>query len=80
MAIKCRVLRPLIASTVISLRSAYACPLCTTQTGVRVRREIFGPDLWWNLFATALPFLIFFSVALWVHSAPANARSPEDPS
>lgn len=73
---------PIIAAVVLTLSGqvARACPLCASETGIRVRREIFGPDLWWNLSVSILPFVVFFSVAAWVHIAPTNPHSPEDRS
>lgn len=50
-----------------------ACSICRTETGEKVRQGIFGPDFWWNLSVTAVPFVVVTGI---VRLLPAVLVSP----
>ena len=44
------------ATAALGASSAWACPLCESETGERVRAGIFNADFGYNLAVTVLPF------------------------
>jgi hypothetical protein len=44
-----------------------ACPFCSTKTAGEIRTSLFGPDIFFNIGATLLPFVIFFCVAVFIY-------------
>jgi hypothetical protein len=55
---------------------ASACPVCHTETGDKIRQALFGPDFWFNVGATILPFAIFVTItALIYYGFPTGARN-----
>ena len=70
--------RPFLA--VVTLASAAgACPFCHTQTGEQIHASVFGPDFWFNVGVTLLPFAIFLGLtALIYFGVPTHQPSVED--
>ncbi len=56
------------ATAVLGASSAWACPLCESETGERVRAGIFDADFGYNLFVTVLPFSMFLAIVVLIHS------------
>ncbi len=56
------------ATAVLGASSAWACPLCESETGERVRAGIFDADFGYNLFVTVLPFSMFLAIVALIHS------------
>jgi hypothetical protein len=54
--------------------SATACPLCHTQTGNNVRAALFGPDFWFNVGVTVLPFPIFLAITALIYFGGSEAK------
>jgi hypothetical protein len=52
----------------------WACPLCRSDTGRRVRAGIFNADFGENLLVTLLPFLVFLAVVAWIHFGLPRSR------
>jgi len=52
-----------------------ACPLCTSETGERVRAALFAADFWSNLFVTLLPFSVFLIIVPLIHFGWPWAKS-----
>ena len=47
--------------------SASACPLCHTATGDKVRAAVLGPDFWFNVGVTVLPFAVFLGITALIY-------------
>jgi hypothetical protein len=47
--------------------SASACPLCYTVTGDKVRAAVLGPDFWFNVGVTVLPFAVFLGITALIY-------------
>ena len=79
--------RPLlaVAATLVAASPAWACPVCNSATGQRVRDRILDNDFGHNLIVTALPFAVFLAVAVVLHfGVPwrlhgTNPTIPADP-
>jgi hypothetical protein len=57
---------------------ASACPICHTETAQKIRHALFGPDFWFNIGVTILPFAIFLSItALIYYGFPTAVRHPK---
>ena len=56
------------ATAVLGASSAWACPLCESETGERVRAGIFNADFGYNLFVTILPFSMFLAIVALIHT------------
>ena len=69
-----------LASAVLCTSSAWACPLCESETGERVRAGIFGDDFGSNLAVTLLPFPLFLGIVALIHFGPPWARDGSGPS
>lgn len=54
----------------VTLTTAFACPLCHTNQGKQLRAEILGSDFRFNLSVTAVPFVIFLCIAAFIYFAP----------
>ena len=54
---------------VLLLTSAagYACPICNSATGRKVRASVLGPDLPYNLVITTIPFAIFALIVILIY-------------
>lgn len=39
--------------------NAQACPFCNSKTATDIRAILFGPDVYFNIAVTLLPFAIF---------------------
>jgi len=44
-----------------------ACPMCSSPRAVQVRNYLFGPELFFNVLALLLPFLIFTAVSIYIY-------------
>ncbi len=44
-----------------------ACPLCNSDTAARIRASLFGPDLFFNLLITCLPFVICSLIVYFIY-------------
>ena len=47
--------------------SASAYPLCHTVTGDKVRAAVLGPDFWFNVGVTVLPFAVFLGITALIY-------------
>ncbi len=70
--------RALIAALCAWATPAWACPLCRSEAGERVRAGLFGSEFGYNLFVTLLPFPIFLGIIAWIHFGipKAGRRGP----
>ncbi len=70
-----------MATTLPWASSAWACPLCESETGERVRAGIFDADFGYNLAATLLPFPVLLGVAALIRFGPRppSCRAPLNP-
>ncbi len=46
---------------------AWACPLCESESGERVRAGIFNADFGYNIAVTVLPFSVFLAIVALIH-------------
>jgi hypothetical protein len=46
---------------------ASVCPICHTETADKIRHALFGPDFWFNLSVTLLPFAIFLGITALIY-------------
>jgi hypothetical protein len=60
--------------------AAWACPLCESETGRRVRAGLLGADFGYNLVATLLPFPVFLGIIAWIHFGFPRAGPGPGPS
>ena len=70
---------------------AWACPLCESETGERVRAGLFSADFGYNLVVTVLPFPVFLAIVALLHFGwpcgkgrtgpitPPDAETTKDP-
>jgi hypothetical protein len=61
---------------VCSCTLTYACPFCKSPTATQIRASLFGPDLYYNLLATLLPFITFSIIIIAIHRL-GKKRSPQ---
>ncbi len=47
--------------------NALACTTCQTPLAESIRAAIFGPDFFFNLAVTLVPFLVFLTIAAAIH-------------
>lgn len=59
--------------------TAFACPFCNSETAAEIRTSLFGPDLWFNLCASLLPFLFFFIITFLIYNGGWK-RKPDNQS
>ena len=64
-----------LAMTLPWASSAWACPLCESETGERVRAGIFNADFGHNLAVTLLPFPLFLGITYLIHSGPPWSKA-----
>lgn len=57
----------LAAAAVLGASPAWACPLCRSETGRRVREGLFDAHFGTNLAATLLPFPVFLAIIALIH-------------
>lgn len=57
-----------------------ACPFCASETGRRVRAEVFNADFGTNLLATLLPFAVLLGLTALIHFGPPRVRGWSRPS
>ncbi len=69
-----------LAAALLWTSSAWACPLCESETGERVRAGIFDADFGTNLAVTLLPFPLFLGIVALIHFGPPWARGGSGPS
>ncbi len=55
------------AMMVLGPAPVWACPLCKSETGERVRAGIFNADFGYNLVVTLLPFAVFLTIVATIH-------------
>lgn len=67
-------MRAAIAALLLSAAPAFACPLCASPTGERVRAGILGDDFAANLAATLAPFAALFVIAAAIRFIPFRFR------
>lgn len=53
---------------------AAACPVCSSETGERVRAGVFGAEFGANALLIALPFAVLFGVVALLHFGPPRLR------
>ena len=58
---------------------AFACPVCSTDTGQQVRQGIFDDRFWVNVFLMLLPFPIFIGVAVALYRGFSSNPKPASP-
>ena len=59
---------------------ASPCPLCHTETARQIRAAIFGPDFWFNVGVTLLPFVVFLGITALIYGNPRSEhRRISDP-
>ena len=63
------------AMLILGASPVWACPLCKSETGERVRAGIFGADFGSNLAVTLLPFPIFLGIIALIYLGPPWAGS-----
>lgn len=51
----------------LSTKVLWACPICLTKTGQKVREGIFNQSFWLYSFYTLLPFLCLFLIVFVVY-------------
>lgn len=61
-------------AALLSASSASACPLCHTETGVKVRAGIFGDEFGRNVFVTLLPFPVLAGIVALIHFGFPNPK------
>ncbi len=77
--------RMLATATLLILGAspAWACPLCRSETGRRVREGLFDAQFGTNLLVTLLPFPVFLAVIALIHFGPpwakGHSRRPTSP-
>ncbi len=49
----------LLMILLLAVVPVYACPFCSTDSAVRIRALLFGPDFYFNLGISIVPFIIF---------------------
>jgi hypothetical protein len=63
-----RILRSAVfTATVLLACPVWACPICESETGKRVRAGIFATDFGYNLVVTLLPFPVFIGITALIH-------------
>lgn len=73
-----KVYAPFVVSMVAT--PASACPLCHTETARQIRAAIFGPDFWFNVGVTILPFVLFLGITALIYGKPrSEPRRISDP-
>jgi hypothetical protein len=54
-----------------------ACPFCNTQTAAEIRASLFGPDFFYYLMASLLPFLIFVIIILLIYKGGYKTKTSQ---
>ena len=63
------VMKPAFISILITLSfQAKCCPLCNSKTATQIRASLFGPDLYFNLLVSVLPFVICFGIVYLIYT------------
>jgi hypothetical protein len=57
----------LFATFLLPASPVWACPLCESETGERVRAGIFAADFGYHLAVTLLPFPVFLGITALIH-------------
>ena len=67
-----RLLRLALALTLAAPVDAFACTLCGSPQAISVRARLLQPDLWFNLFAVALPLVLLGLVVAFARRDPVG--------
>ena len=70
-------------ATALNAVTAFACPLCHSPTGEKVREGIFNSEFPMTFFSMVMPFVVIAGVVAVIHhSSPriAEPRSEADPT